>query len=398
MTTQLKQIGGVLVLAAWVGIIVMVAWKLFKKSEDPKRILFKTVLSLGVMGFVVVSVFWLGAFSPMFAAACGVLLGVVWAPHLGALLARPLTSMYDGGDVQVEERPLYSMAEARRKFGKYPEAIAEVHKQLARFPEDFQGWMLLAEIYGDSCKDLESARECVETILAHNNHTPKNVSYALTRLGDWHLTLGQNPESARAIFQEIINRYPDSEFAHKAEQRIAHTASKEMLGAAANRPLIAMPVHEEHIGLMNKVADPRAPEESPSDAATRLVKHLESHPMDYEAREELARVYATHYQRLDLAQDQLEQLISSPNQSPKHVAHWLNMLADFYIQMKGDECAAGNALHRIVQRYPKSALAANAESRLAYLRLELKKNEKSQVLKLGSYENDIGLKGQVPRR
>lgn len=393
-----SHIQGLFLLCIWLIIILVVTWRTIKRSEDPARIGFKLVISLGIMGMIITTVFMFGPYAPMFAAIMGIVLAALWAPHLGAFIARPFVSMYDGGEAEIEARPLYSMAEARRKFGKYPEAIAEIRKQLARFPEDFQGWMLMAEIYGDDCKDLESARECVEEILAHDSHTPKNVSYALSRLGDWHLALAQNREEARAAFQEVINRYPDSEYAHKAEQRIAHMASDQMLANQLNRPIIAVPHQEGYAGLQEKAVDTRPAEETPGEAATRLVNHLSHHPLDYEAREELARLYAHHYRRLDLAQDQLEQLIGSPNQSPKHVAHWLNMLADFHIQMNSDLAGATQALQRLIDLFPKSAVAANAETRLAYLGLELKKNEKSQVLKLGSYENDIGLKGQVPRR
>ena len=53
-------------------------------------------------------------------------------------------------------------------------------------------------------------------------------------------------------------------------------------------------------------------------------------------------------------------------------------------------------LQRVIDRFPELAAAQMAQQRIDLLRLELKGKEKSQVVKLGSYEKDIGLKG--PRR
>lgn len=398
MNQQVQRVVGIVILCIFALAGVRLAWRLFKKSEDPVRILVKLTITGLVMIFLFTTITGFGVYAAIIAAGLGVFLGALWAPHIGALLARPFTAMFDGGDTQVEERPFYSIAEARRKFGRHPEAIAEIRKQLSKFPQDFQGWMMLAEIYWESYKDLENAKSCIEEILSHGTHTPKNIAYALTRLGEWHLALGRDRAEAVAAFRQIIERFPDTELAHNAEQRVAHLTSDQMLAEQTERPTIALPQHPEHIGLAGKTADPRPPEAAPAEVANRLVTHLAGNPFDYEAREELARLYAGHYKRLDLAQDQLEQLIGSPNQSPKHVAHWLNMLADFRIAMDTDAAGATAALQRIIDLYPKSALAANAEKRIAYITLEIRKKEKSQVFKLGSYDSNIGLKGQVPRR
>jgi hypothetical protein len=54
------------------------------------------------------------------------------------------------------------------------------------------------------------------------------------------------------------------------------------------------------------------------------------------------------------------------------MARWLNLLADVQIRCAGDETAARAALQRIVQAQPGTALAANAQSRLEHLKLELR--------------------------
>ena len=95
----------------------------------------------------------------------------------------------------------------------------------------------------------------------------------------------------------------------------------------------------------------------------------------------------------DLAADQVEQLLSQPNVPAKHVVHWLNLLADLQIKHAGNVAEARQALQRIVDLFPQSAAAENARNRVAHLQLELRARKESQVVKLGSYEQNIGLKG-----
>jgi hypothetical protein len=121
---------------------------------------------------------------------------------------------------------------------------------------------------------------------------------------------------------------------------------------------------------------------------------MEQFPYDIESREKLAVIYAKSYQRLDLATDQLEQLIGFPNQPPKQVIHWLNLMADLQIEIAGDAQRARESLQRIVEQFPKTAAADNAIHRIAHLKLELRPRQVSQVVKLGNYEQNIGLKGE----
>src|SRR5208282_5327850 len=96
-------------------------------------------------------------------------------------------------------------------------------------------------------------------------------------------------------------------------------------------------------------------------------------------REKLAVLYAEEFQRLDLAADQLEQLIGLPAEPPKHVARWLNLLATLHIKVAHDAAAAESALHRIIERFPGGALAAMAVSRLASLQSEFKSSQRTPV-------------------
>ena len=390
-----------MIIGGW--LTIWFIWRTIKKSEDPGRILYKWVISFVLIAFLVFfAATGMGpsfAFAgPITAAIIGVILGILWAPHIGAVMAKPFTGFYDGGDEEPEARPFYSIARAKIKRGKYDEAIAEVRKQLDRFSEDYEGWMLLADIYGENLKDNKSAQECLAEILRHEGHAPRNIVYTLNRSADWHLHHNADRESARAALEEIIYRFPGSEHAHFASQRIAHLTTDQMLVEQRNRPTLHLERRDEYIGLQGKVADPRAEAQPPAARASRLVEHLTIHPHDVEAREELATIYAQHYRRMDLATDQLDQLISSAGASQKEISRWLNMLVDFHVNIDQNRDAARAALERIVQLFPGGAVAGLAQSRLAYLEGEFRKNSKSQVIKLGSYEDNVGLKGQLPRR
>jgi hypothetical protein len=138
------------------------------------------------------------------------------------------------------------------------------------------------------------------------------------------------------------------------------------------------------------------PDENPAEAAGRLVQHLERHPLDTEAREKLAVIYADHYERLDLAADQLDQLVTAPGQPGKEVARWLNLLADLQLKHGADYDTIRQTLQRVIDLFPELAPGRLAQQRIELLRLELKGKEAGQVVKLGTYEKDLGLK-QPPR-
>ena len=392
----LKVALGLLMMAASAAIVAWAFWRSLKKSEEPYALILKWILTVAAFLFLILVVAGMGWVGAPIAAIVGILLGIIWAPSLGAILAKPLMNMYSD-DQEVEARPFYSIARAKINRGNTAEAIDEVKKQLTRFPEDYEGWMLLAEIYGDHLKDNDAAQRCVAEILAQKGHAPRNITFALNRSADWHLKLASDRQAARGSLERITELFPESEFALNAAQRIAHLVPDQMLASQRERPRIALTRHETRIGLEGEVAAPKEREELPDAKTGRLVSHLNEHPLDVEAREELATLYAEHYQRMDLAMDQLEQLILAPGATQKRVARCLNLIADLQLRVGKDRGAAEAALKRITDLYPGSAVAASAEKRLAYLEIEVKRHQGSQPIRLGSYEQNIGLKGQTPR-
>jgi outer membrane protein assembly factor BamD (BamD/ComL family) len=382
----------------------------YARSDDRRSLVYKWLLSLPGCVAMFFLIRWLdravnsgvdyGAaiFGGGLTAAIGLYFAIIWRRNIAMIVANPFGSLYDGGTHQVDPQAFYSLAEAKRKRGNYAEAIAEIKKQLDKFPQDFTGQMLLAEIQAENLNDLPTACITVQRVCNQAKHTPQNIAYAFNTLADWHLKLSADPDAAREALQQIIQRFPDSDLALMAEQRIAHLASREQLVAAHDRTPIAVPRGETNIGLMTSSAHlvPAAPDQAAR--AAELVEHLKSHPQDSETREQLAVLYADHYRRLDLAAEQLGQLINQVQQPPRNIVRWLNLLADLQIRHGCTYQAVYQTVAQIIERFPNQAAADLARKRLDLLQLEMKSKDAPRSVKLGTYEQNIGLKQSPNRR
>ncbi|MCL5097187.1 MAG: tetratricopeptide repeat protein [Candidatus Omnitrophica bacterium] len=377
------------------------AYRTLERSADPARLAFKWIISVLLFGFAVKVITPIALENPFigipFLAIIGLIVGIIWAPSIAAIIAKSVTIAIDGGLVEPEARPFLSVAQAKRKRGQYREAIAEVERELARFPNDFPTQMLLAEIQAEDLKDLPTARDTLNRILQQEGHAQKNIAYTLNRLADWELKIGQNPDAARQALEQVQQRFPDSEPAYLASQRLAHIEPAPPEPVPVEPRAVPLKHYEEKLGLRDDFTGLKAPVEDLNAKADGYVKRLEQFPADNEAREALALLYADHFQRLDLATDQLEQLIAQPGAPSRLVAHWLNLLADLQIKCANDPAAARLTLERIIARDPKSGEAEKARKRVILLGLEMKGQQKGQVVRLGSYEQDLGLKQGWPK-
>jgi TolA-binding protein len=399
-------IRGTIILIVAVTFIGWLFIRALKRSEDPARLVFKWVLTAGVICIMLWKVFpfveaggYAGAFIGVpLVAGCGVALAAIWRYNIASMVAKPFGALYDGGTEEIEPRPYYSIAEAQRKRGRYTEAIAHIRGQLDKFPTDLQGQMLLAEIQTENLNDLQGAEITINRLCEQEVHSPQSIAFALNTLADWNLKYAQDREAARQALERIVLKYPNSELALLASQRIGHLASIERLLEPYDRQRMPVPEGDPNLGLLQSSAHYVPKETDPDKLADEYVAHLQKNPYDTEARENLAVLYADHFDRLDLAEDQLNQLIEQPNQPSKRVVGWLNRLADLQIRHGAGYDAARRSLERIAERYPDHAAADLARNRINLLKLELKGKEKSQAVKLGSYEHNIGLKQGLPRQ
>lgn len=381
-------------------------FRLLKRSDDAAKLIFKWIFTAAMMAlmiFWVVPQFKEGGFAAIaaigLAGIWGIVMAITWRHSLIDLVANPIASLYDGGREEVEPKPFYSIANSKRKSNKPLEAIVEIRKQLATFPNDYEGVTLLASIQAEDLKDLASAEITLNHFVDRPEAPPKQVAAALTQLADWHLKIAKDVDSARAMLERLLTRYPETPLAMQAAQRIAHLGGTEkILLAARDRQTVALPEGIQNIGLLDSSAFLQPAEADPEKQAADYVRHLEQHPQDSEAREKLAVLYARHYQRLDLATQELGQLIDDPNQPQKHVAKWLNLLADLQIEGGAGYDTVRATLEKIEERFPDSAVANVAQSRLGRLKLEIKGKQGTPDKKLGVYEQNIGLKYGGPRQ
>jgi tetratricopeptide (TPR) repeat protein len=384
-------IHGVLSVLIVLGVLGWWMYRSLRRSEEPVGLIAKWLIT----ALVIPAIFLAGGtgvFMPIFGAIIGIVVAGIWARSIAGAIARPFVNLFTGGETPPDPQPYYSIAEAKRKKGEYHEAVSAIQQQLQKFPNDITGQVMLAEIQAENLNDLPGAQLTIERLCQQPGHAPGSLAVALHRLADWHLKFGQDVPAARHTLEKIVELFPDTEQAQMAAQRIAHLGSTESLLAPHDRQAIRLRPGVDNVGLLKDSSSlQKAPEDLAAKAA-EYVKHLEAHPLDSEAREKLAIIYAEHYQRLDLATDQLEQLIQQPTQPAKQKAHWLNLLASLHIHHGHDYEMARGALQRIIDTHAGTALASQAEQRLAHLRLDLKGKEDSHSVKLGAYDQNIGLK------
>jgi hypothetical protein len=213
------------------------------------------------------------------------------------------------------------------------------------------------------------------------------------------MKMAADVEAARTALQKIVARFPGTEISLQAEQRIAHLVETEkMILARHDRQDLAVPEGVKNVGLLDSTDFLKPQEIDPGKLAAAHVKHLEQHPHDTEVREKLAAIYANDFKRLDLATMELAQLINEPMHKPKQVAHWLNLLANYQIELGADVATVRETLEKIVERFPNLPVADLAQRRLARLNNEFKGRQQSSNIKLGVYEQNVGLKYGKPEK
>src|SRR5258705_6409146 len=133
MDRTIAFIRGLLLALIVVIIIGVIAWKWLKATRDGpavligKWILSGLVLAVIFLGIVPAVVSGAALLFPM-VAFCGLILAIIWTPNIAATLAKPFGDLFDGGSLEIEPEPLYSISFARRKQRRFREALAVLRK------------------------------------------------------------------------------------------------------------------------------------------------------------------------------------------------------------------------------------------------------------------------------
>src|SRR5262249_32354210 len=127
---------------------VSLAWALF---YEYRRLGGEELANFKALGW---TCFW-GMLIP---ALLTVLLGGMAVAGLAAtFILVPLAGYAPQTIRPIKTPPIYARAVARMKFGKYSEAECEIIRELEKCEDDFEGWMLLADLYANHFNDLSEA-------------------------------------------------------------------------------------------------------------------------------------------------------------------------------------------------------------------------------------------------
>lgn len=393
-----QKIQFVVTLLVFIGGFGCLAVYCFRRTDEPAALAVKwgvSLVVLGIMGWLLLGM-RSGRLNPI-VGLIGMLLlalplGIIWTPTLGELIAAPLAGLYTS-DGEAVPAANYSLAHGRRKRGEIPEALAAVHLQLERFPNDHAGILLLATIQAEDLKDLSAAEDTILTYVHTASPGAPRAAAALQTLADFHLKHARNPEAARSCLETIIALHPDTEQSTVAAQRIAHLASPAHLESLDTPQLIEVKHIPIKVGLHAPVP-PTIQDEVVAEEGeiTRCQAVLEQHPLDFDTRERLASLLAGHHHALEEAHREIEFMLRQPTATPRQIKRWLNLHVDFDVKYGIYSPQVEEPLRRLIKLFPGSAAAEAGQSRLTNLKGEFREKGYRQNFQLGSYDKDLGLR------
>lgn len=358
------------------GVVIYFFWSYVLRTEDKVRTTLRLILvpllGLGVFYYLFHDVQVLTP--PVFLQMTAVIsiFGIIWlAPLIAEKMGDLFTNLlfgFGGGTGKVEKTFMNSIPEGYRKRGMFKEALDNIEDQLGGLVDNFDGNLLKAEIYAEDLHDFPTAEAIIQQMLGFDGLNPKLSVMLYNRLADWQLKLCKSLGGAKAALQQIVDRFPDSEEALYAFQRINRLRLANE-GAPEAKQVVRI---VEDFGLKKDFQGWEMPVIHWQEEMRELIDYLTNHPKDWDAREKLSTIYSHECKDVQKAVSQLEILLGIDGQPRKKVAQWLNMEADYYI-CDHDLAGARRALERIGELYPDSAPAHLAQNRIALLAKELEK-------------------------
>ncbi len=268
--------------------------------------------------------------------------------------------------------PGYSRAVARMKFGKYAQAEAEILKQLETAENDFEGWMMLAELHATRFKELRETEQIVLDLCLQPDITPSQISVALHKLADWQISVASDTEAAARSLDLISDRLPGTHLAYMAEMRRRQLpqTNAEYREQQEVRP-VPLPVITGD-ALEKIVADKKdADTQSTVALVNQLSAALTRNPQSVSDREKLARLLAEPLGKAELAIEQIELLLGMGGQPDVKRVEWLTLIAGWQLQLLNDETASMETLTKIIADFPNTPQAFASQRRLNLIRADI---------------------------
>ena len=268
--------------------------------------------------------------------------------------------------------PGYSRAVARMKFGKYAQAEAEILKQLETAENDFDGWMMLAELHATRFKELREAEQIILDLCLQPDITPSQISVALHKLADWQISVASDTEAAARSLDLISDRLPGTHLAYMAELRRKQLpqTNADYREQQEVRP-VPLPVISGNA--LDKIFADRNAADTQSTVAlvNQLSEVLTRNPQSVSDREKLARLLAEPLGKAELAIEQIELLLGMGDQPDVKRVEWLTLIAGWQLQLLNDESAAMETLAKIIADFSTTPQAFAAQRRLNLIKADI---------------------------
>ncbi len=268
---------------------------------------------------------------------------------------------------------VYTRAIAAMHFDKYEVAEQAVIEQLETHEDDFDGWLLLAELYANQFHDLPGAQNIINDICGQPATTASQFAVACHRLADWHLKLGNDPDAARAALEKICRRFPRSHLDHMARLRINQLpANREEWLAQQSVRKIKLTGLDGQKTYSEKAQSEQRTHQEAFARSQECIAQLTANPDDTATREELAHVWAEELGQIEMAVEQLELLMSMPRTPAAKMAEYLGLIAQWHLKFPQNIPAATAAMERLARQYPNAPQALAARRRLKVMEIESK--------------------------
>lgn len=262
-------------------------------------------------------------------------------------------------------RPTYSKAAINIQRGNYEDAEQEVLTELERCEDDFDGWMLLADLYANHFHDLPAAARMIEETCDQLTTTISEVAVAYHRLADWYMKLENNSDAAITSLEQISRRFPDTHVERMARLRIKNINGEQEQKQPRTVRLSTISSDVEFSSEPNL--------EAAAAKARRCSDMLKKNPNDIGARETFARLLAEQLGKPELGIEQLELLLDLANadeSAQSRVPEWLSLLAVWHLKYQNDEPLGVAIMKRLIREHPSTAQAFATQRRVHMIEME----------------------------
>jgi len=261
--------------------------------------------------------------------------------------------------------PMYARAIANLNFGKYTEAEWEIINQLEKCEDDFEGWMMMAELYANHFHNMAEAEQTVLEVCDHPRTTTSELSVALQKLADWQLKFAQDPDAARRALRMICDRLPGTHLARMAQLRINQLppTAEDLREQREHKP-IPMPALGDTLDEESPPLDSELDYDAAVESATGCIEKLKQDPNNIATREKLARIFTERLHQAELGIEQITLLLNMSGQADAKRAEWLSLAAAWHIKYRHDPETGRNILEQLIREFPQSAQAFAARRRI----------------------------------